>query len=63
VFKFGPEQSATNPLDAINNAQLVSDIESKRALIAGRMADKNEDLKDIEAIYEALRSKAYEMSE
>jgi hypothetical protein len=43
--------------------KLMTDIETKRALIAGRMADKNEDLKDLEAIYEALRRKAYEMSE
>jgi hypothetical protein len=41
----------------------VSDIESKRALIQGRMHDKNEDLKDLEAIFEALRRKIYEMSE
>ena len=41
----------------------MSDIESKRALIQGRMHDKNEDLKDLEAIFEALRRKIYEMSE
>ena len=63
VFTYGPEQSKTNPLDQINNAQLVSDIESKRALIQGRMHDKNEDTKDLEAIFEALRRKIYEMSE
>ena len=41
----------------------MSDIENKKALIQGHMHDKNEDLKDLETIYESLRRKIYEMSE
>lgn len=41
----------------------MGDLENKRALIQGRMHDKNEDLKDLETIYEGLRKKVYEMSE
>jgi hypothetical protein len=41
----------------------MGDLENKRALIQGRMHDKNEDLKDLETIYESLRKKVYEMSE
>ena len=63
VFTYGPDNATTNPLDRIDNAQLVSDIENKRALIQGRMHDKQEDLKDLETIYEGLRRKLYEMSE
>ena len=63
MFTYGHEHSTLNPLDKIDNAQLVSDIENKRALIQGRMHDKNEDLKDLETIFEALRRKIYEMSE
>lgn len=63
MFTYGHEHSTINPLDKIDNAQLVSDIENKRALIQGRMHDKNEDLKDLDTIFEALRRKMYEMSE
>jgi len=52
-----------NPLDAIENDKLISDIENKKALLSGRIYDKNEDLKDLETIYESLRKKVYEMSE
>ena len=38
-------------------------MEGKRALMQGRVHDKNEDLKDLEVIYEGLRKKVYEMSE
>jgi len=50
-------------LDKIDNTQLVSDIENKRALIQGRMHDKNEDLKDLETIYESLRRKIQEIAD
>ena len=63
VWRYGPEKNPTNPLDKIDNDQLVSDIESKKALIQGHMYDKNEDVKDLDAIYESLRRKIYEMSE
>jgi len=33
MFTYGTEQSKINPLDKVDNAQLVSDIENKRALI------------------------------
>ena len=36
---------------------------SKKALIQGHMHDKDEDLKDLETIYDSLRRKIYEMSE
>lgn len=41
----------------------MSDIENKRALIQGRMHDKNEDLKDLETIYESLRRKIQEIAD
>lgn len=50
-------------MDKIDNTQLVSDIENKRALIQGRMHDKNEDLKDLETIYESLRRKIQEIAD
>jgi len=52
-----------NPLDAIDNDKLVSDIESKIALINGRLHDKNEDIKDLQTIYDSLKKKVYDMSE
>ena len=57
MFTYGTEQSKSNPLDKVENAQLVSDIENKRALIQGRMHDKNEDLKDLDTIAECMRRK------
>lgn len=57
MVTYGPDQQKSNPLDKIDNTQLVSDIENKMALIQGRMHDKNEDLKDLETIYESLRRK------
>ena len=33
------------------------------ALINGRLHDKNEDVRELQVIYEALRKKVYEMSE
>ena len=63
VWRYGPEKHSTNPLDRIDNDQLVNEIESKKALIQGHMYDKNEDIKDLDAIYESLRRKIYEMSE
>lgn len=52
-----------NPLDQFDNEQLVGEIESKRALLQGRMYDKHEDLKDLDKIYEVLKRKIYEISE
>ena len=63
MFTYGPEQVSRNPLDAIDNDQLVSEIENKKALLMGRMTDKNEDLKDLDSIYDTLKKKIYEMSE
>ena len=63
VFTYGPEQVTRNPLDQIDNDQLVAQIENKKALLSGRMSDKIEDLKDLEAIYDSLKKKIYEMSE
>ena len=63
VWKYGPEKQTQNPLDKIDHDQLVNEIETKKALITGHMHDKNEDLKDLETIYESLRRKIYEMSE
>ena len=40
-----------NPLDEIENETLVSDIECKRALIQGRIHDREEDVKDMSSIY------------
>lgn len=60
---YGPENLTKNPLDAIDNDRLISDIDSKKALISGRLHDKNEDLKDLQTIYESLRKKVYDMSE
>jgi hypothetical protein len=42
---------------------LIGDLESKKALIQGRIHDKNEDVKDLETISEGLSKKIYEMSE
>ena len=52
-----------NPLDTVENDKLFSDIESKMALLKGRLNDKNEDLKDLQVMYESLRKKVYDMSE
>ena len=41
----------------------MNDLEGKRALIQGRVHDKNEDLKDLETISDGLTKKVYEMSE
>lgn len=63
MVTYGPDKAKRNPLDAIDNDKLVGDIESKMALIHGRLHDKNEDLKDLSTIYEGLRKKVYDMSE
>jgi hypothetical protein len=63
VFTYGATNSKKNPLDDIDNEKLVSDLEGKKALMQGRIHDKNEDLKDLEAIYESLRKKMYEIPE
>ena len=42
---------------------MITDLEGKKALMQGRIHDKNEDLKDLEAIYESLRKKMYEIPE
>jgi hypothetical protein len=63
VFTYGPANAKKNPLDDIEHEKLVNDLEGKKALIQGRIHDKNEDLKDLETIYEGLRKKVYEMSE
>ena len=60
---YGPEKLKKNPLDQIDNDKLVSDIESKVALINGRLHDKNEDLKELQMIYDNLRKRVYDMSE
>jgi len=44
---YGPDKMRRNPLDSVENDKLVGDIESKIALINGRLHDKNEDLKDL----------------
>ena len=63
VFTFGPEKVPHNPLDQLDNEQLSEQIENKKALIQGRIHDKNEDTKDLDTIYESLRNKTYEISE
>jgi hypothetical protein len=47
----------------MDHEKLINDLEGKKALIQGRIHDKNEDLKDLDAIYEALRKKMYEIPE
>lgn len=42
---------------------MVSDIQNKVALINGRLHDKNEDLKELQMIYDNLRKRVYDMSE
>jgi len=63
VVTYGPEKLKRNPLDSVDNDKLVSDIESKVALINGRLHDKNEDLKELQMIYDNLRKRVYDMSE
>lgn len=63
VFTYGMENMPYNPLDEIENETLVSDIECKRALIQGRIHDREEDVKDLHAIYQAMRRKIYSLSE
>jgi hypothetical protein len=62
---FGPPTDSIkkNPLDQVETDQLVSDIESKIALINGRLHDKNDDLKELSLIYESLKKRVYDMSE
>ena len=47
VIFYGPDKLKRNPLDQIENSKLVGDIESKVALINGRLHDKNDDLKEL----------------
>ena len=44
---YGTEKLKRNPLDAVENDKLFGDVESKIALLKGRLNDKNEDLKDL----------------
>ena len=41
----------------------MSDLDLKRAFIQGKINDKNEDLRDLETIYDSLRKKVYQLSE
>ena len=50
-------------MDDLDEDKLINDLEGKKALIQGRIHDKNEDLKDLETIYESFRKKVYELSE
>ena len=63
MVTYGSEKLKRNPLDSVENDKLFSDIESKMALLQGRLNDKNEDLKDLQVMYESLRKKVYDMSE
>ena len=63
LLTYGPDRLKKNPLDLIETDQLVSDIDAKTALINGRLHDKNEDLKELSLIYDALRKRVYDMSE
>lgn len=63
MCSYGPQNLKHNPLDEIDNETLVSDIESKKALIQGRLYDRDEDFKDLQVIYESMIKKIYEMSE
>ena len=63
MVTYGPENLKHNPLDSIENDKLFSDIENKIALLKGRINDKNEDLKDLQVMYESQRKKVYDMSE
>lgn len=63
MFTFGILNAKKNPLDESEHEKLINDLEGKKALIQGRIHDKNEDLKDLDTIYEGLRKKIYEMSE
>ena len=44
---YGTDKLKRNPLDAVENDKLFGDVESKIALLKGRLNDKNEDLKDL----------------
>lgn len=63
LITYGIDKNKRNPLDVIANDQLMADIEAKMALINGRLHDKNEDIRELQVIYEALRKRVYEMSE
>lgn len=63
LVKYGPDSLDRNPLDSIATDTLIPDLESKIALINGRLHDKNEDLKDMYTIYESWKKKIYTMSE
>ena len=63
VVTFGLTNLKKNPLEAIETEKLIGDLESKKALIQGRIHDKNEDVKDLKIISEGLSKKVYEMSE
>ena len=45
------------------NARILSDLEHKKVLLESRIQDRQEDVKDIETIYEEVRKKVYEISE
>lgn len=63
MFTYGASNAKKNPLDEMDHEKLINDLEGKRALMQGRIHDKNEDLKDLEAIYESLRRKMFEIPE
>jgi len=63
VCTYGADQLPKNPLDEMDQEKLLADLEAKKALYKGRIHDKNEDLRDLETIYECLRRKVYELSE
>ena len=41
----------------------MNELDLKRAFIQGKINDKNEDIRDLETIYDALKSKVYFLSE
>ena len=59
----GEDKSFENPLDLLDQAQLMKDLEVQKTVYEGRIHDKNEDIKDLDIIYQNLKVKVFEQSE
>jgi len=52
-----------NPLNSINEKDLKHQLTTKFNMVKNRMHDKQEDIKDLETIFETLRKRVFELSE
>lgn len=60
---FGLEGLKSNPIDSIGMEELKSDIEQKRSFIVSKIKQRDDDLKSLDQLYEAVKNKIYDVSE